>query len=56
MRVARRQVIPAVYEAVRIDVGFYADMMVENQVIEEIKAVETVAPVHKKELLTSTLL
>jgi GxxExxY protein len=40
-----RSTIPVVYEAVRIDTGFYADLMVENQVIVEIKAVETVAPV-----------
>jgi len=52
MRVARQQAIPVVYEAVRIDTGFYADLIVENQVIVEIKAVETVAPVHKKQLLT----
>jgi len=52
MRVARQQAIPVVYEAVRIDTGFYADLVVENQVIVEIKAVETVAPVHKKQLLT----
>ena len=52
MRVARQQVIPVVYEAVRIDTGFYADLVVENKVIVEIKAVETVAPVHKKQLLT----
>jgi GxxExxY protein len=52
MRVARQQAIPVVYEAVRIDTGFYADLVVDNQVIVEIKAVETIAPVHKKQLLT----
>jgi GxxExxY protein len=52
MRVARQQAIPVVYEAVRIDTGFYADLVVENKVIVEIKAVEAVAPVHKKQLLT----
>jgi len=52
MRVTRQQAIPVVYEAVRIDTGFYVDLVVENQVIVEIKAVEAVAPVHKKQLLT----
>ena len=52
MRVARQQGIPVIYEAVRIDAGFHADLVVENQVIVEIKAVENVAPVHKKQLLT----
>ena len=36
----------------RIHAGFYADVVVEDLVIVEIKAVETVAPVHKKQLLT----
>jgi GxxExxY protein len=52
LRVARQQAIPVVYEAVRIDTGFHADLVVEDQVIVEIKAVETIAPVHKKQLLT----
>jgi GxxExxY protein len=37
---------------VRIDTGFHADLVVEDEVIVEIKAVETVAPMHKKQLLT----
>ncbi len=32
--------------------GFRADLIVEDKVIVEIKSVETVAPVHKKQLLT----
>lgn len=52
LRVARQQAIPVVYETVRIDTGFHADLIVEEQVIVEIKAVEAVAPVHKKQLLT----
>jgi GxxExxY protein len=52
LRITRQQSIPVVYEAVRIHTGFYADVVVEDLVIVEIKAVETVAPVHKKQLLT----
>jgi GxxExxY protein len=47
-----QQVIPVVYENVRIDAGFGADLVVEEEVIVEIKSVELIAPVHKKELLT----
>ena len=32
--------------------GFHADLVVEDEVIVEIKALETIAPVHKKQLLT----
>jgi hypothetical protein len=39
-------------QEVRIHAGFFADLVVEDQAIVEIKAVENVAPVHKKQLLT----
>jgi GxxExxY protein len=48
----RQQPIPLVYHGVHIEVGFRADLIVEELVIVEIKSVEVVAPVHKKQLLT----
>jgi GxxExxY protein len=35
-----------------METGFRADLLVEDRVIVEIKSVEAVAPVHKKQLLT----
>jgi GxxExxY protein len=52
LRTVRQQSIPVVYENVRIDTGFRADLMVEDKVIVEVKSVELVAPVHRKQLLT----
>jgi GxxExxY protein len=52
LRVSRQQPIPVVYGDVRIDTGFKADLIVEDKVIVEIKSVEALAPVHKKQLLT----
>jgi GxxExxY protein len=52
LRVARQQPIPVVYEEVRIDDGFRADLIVEGRLIVELKSLEVVAPVHKKQLLT----
>jgi GxxExxY protein len=37
---------------VRIHTGFPADLVVADKVIVEIKALETIAPVHKRQLLT----
>jgi GxxExxY protein len=51
-RVVRQQPIPIVYQGTRIEVGFKADLVVEDKVIVEIKSVEGVAPVHEKQLLT----
>ena len=41
-----------VYDGIRIDTGFRADLVVDNKVIVEIKSVELLAPIHKKQLLT----
>jgi GxxExxY protein len=51
-RVIRQQSIPVVYEEVHIHNGFFADLIVNDMIIVEIKAVESVAPVHKRQLLT----
>jgi GxxExxY protein len=49
----RRQVdIPLTYKDVRLDAGFRVDILVENKVIIELKSVEAVMPIHKKQLLT----
>jgi GxxExxY protein len=50
--VARQQPIPVIYESVHMDIGFRADLIVGGLVIVELKSVEMVAPVHKKQLLT----
>ena len=52
IKVVRQQAIPVVYETVRMDVGFRADLIAGGKVIVELKSVEAVAPVHKKQLLT----
>ena len=35
-----------------MELGFRADLIVEGKVVIEIKSIEAVAPVHKKQLLT----
>jgi GxxExxY protein len=52
LKVERQKAISVVYEDVRLDEGFRADLLVEDKVIVELKSVETIAPVHKKQLLT----
>ena len=44
--------VPVVYESVRLDAGFRADLIVEDLVIVELKSLEKVVPVHKKQLMT----
>jgi GxxExxY protein len=45
--------LPVVYDGKKIaDLGFRIDLLVESAVIVELKSVEEVKPVHKKQLLT----
>ena len=50
--VLRQLPIPVVYESVRLEEGYRADLVVNGKVIVELKSVERVVPVHKKQLLT----
>ena len=44
--------MPVVYGAVRIDTGFRIDLLVEDAVIVELKAVEQMIPLYDAQLLT----
>jgi GxxExxY protein len=48
----RQQAMPVVYESVKMDIGFRADLVVDGKVIVEIKSIDAIAPVHRKQLLT----
>ena len=52
LRVAQQQSIPLIYEDVELDVGYRADLIVEDKVIVELKSVEKIARVHPKQVLT----
>jgi len=48
----RQEGIEVFYDGNKMDIGFRADIIVEDKVIVEIKSVEALAPVHHKQLLT----
>ncbi len=49
----RRQVpLPVVYKDVRLDCGYRIDIVVRQQLIIEIKAIERIVPVHEAQILT----
>jgi GxxExxY protein len=50
--VEEQKLIGVQYRGVVLDLGFKADLVVENQLIIEIKSVESIHNVHKKQLLT----
>jgi len=51
-RVERQKVIRFEYDGMVFEEGFRADLLVDDRVIVELKSVETLAPVHGKQLLT----
>lgn len=52
LSVARQVGIPVTYEDIKLDLGFRVDLIVESKVLVELKSVEQVMPVHKKQLGT----
>ena len=53
LRVAVEVPVPLIYTGQKIaDVGYRMDLLVENQVVIEVKALEAIAPVHKAQLLS----
>jgi len=52
MRVERQKALPISYRGEMIDCGYRVDLLVEDCVIVELKAVTQVASIHKAQLLT----
>lgn len=50
---AERQVpLPVVYDELRLEAGYRVDVVVEHQLVVELKAVEGLLPVHRAQVLT----
>ena len=50
--IERQKGLPVQYDELKMELGFRADIIVENKVILELKSLEVLAPVHSKQLLT----
>ncbi len=50
--VEKQKTLPLIYEEVKLDIGYRIDIIVENKVIIELKAVESLNDVHFAQLLT----
>ena len=44
--------LPVDYNGVRLDCGYRIDLLVENEIIIELKSVESLLPIHEAQLLT----
>lgn len=52
LRVEPQVALPVIYDGVQVDLGYRLDLLVENEVIVELKAVEKLTPVHEAQLLS----
>lgn len=52
LNVVQQVALPVHYEEVKLEIGFRVDLIVDHKVVVEIKSIETVASVHKKQLRT----
>ncbi len=52
LNVKRQLALPIVYKEVKLDAGYRIDLLVEDKVILEIKAVDALAGIHEAQILT----
>jgi GxxExxY protein len=50
--VVKEQPLPLIYKEIKMDCGYRLDLLVENKIIVEIKAVEALTDVHLAQILT----
>jgi GxxExxY protein len=48
----RQKPIPVIYKGVKLDCGYRADVVVDGSVLVEIKAIDSLLPVHEAQLLS----
>jgi GxxExxY protein len=50
--IVRQQPTPVVYKGIKLDCGYRIDILVENEVVIELKVVDEFNPVHEAQILT----
>jgi GxxExxY protein len=50
--VAAEVPLPIVYDGVRLEAGYRLDLVVEDTVVVEIKAIEALAPIHSAQIIS----
>lgn len=52
LKVVRQKSLPVIYDEVKLDADYRIDLLVENEIILELKSVDEIAPIHKAQLMT----
>ncbi len=52
LNVRRQKPVPVVYKTIKLECGYRIDLLVENEVVVELKSIDILAPVHTAQILT----
>ncbi|MGA2324460.1 MAG: GxxExxY protein [Sedimentisphaerales bacterium] len=52
LKIEQQRALPVVYRDVKLDCGYRLDLVVENSIVIELKAVEQILPIHRAQLLS----
>ena len=51
-KVASEVPVPVVYDGIRLEAGYKLDLLVEDTVVVELKAIEALAPIHQAQIIS----
>jgi GxxExxY protein len=52
LKLEEQKLLPVIYKQVILDCGYRLDLVVENEIIVEVKAIEKLLPIHEAQLLS----
>jgi GxxExxY protein len=52
LRVASEVPVPVIYDGIKLEAGYKLDLLVEDTVIVELKAIEALAPIHQAQIIS----
>ena len=52
LNVEQQKALPMAYRGVKVDCGYRIDLLIEGQVVVELKAIEKLEPIHEAQLLS----
>jgi len=52
LKVAYEVPVPVVYDGLKLDAGYKLDLLVEDTVVVELKAIEALAPIHQAQIIS----
>lgn len=52
LSVEHQKALPVIYNKIKLDAGYRIDLLVEDEIIIELKSVDAIAEIHKAQLLT----